>query len=89
MHKPNKIACYGKDFNQRCCVENVDFSLGAACVIGDANDLVGVITDGDLRGLTRKFEDIRNIEAKQIMTPKPITISPNISLGEALKDNGG
>ena len=61
------------------------FPLGAACVIDESNELVGVITDGDLRRALQKHEDIRDIEAQRIMTPNPITISPKISLGEALK----
>ena len=86
MHKPNKIACVMEKTSIKDVVLKMStFPLGAACVLGDCNDLVGVITDGDLRRALQKFEDIRDIEAKQIMTPKPITISPDISLGEALK----
>ena len=86
MHKPNKIACVLEKTSIKDVVLKMStFPLGAACVIGDGNDLVGVITDGDLRRALQKFEDIRDIEAKRIMTPKPITISPDISLGEALK----
>ena len=86
MHKPNKIACVMEKTSIKDVVLKMStFPLGAACVIGDGNDLVGVITDGDLRRALQKFEDIRDIEAKRIMTPKPITISPDISLGEALK----
>jgi arabinose-5-phosphate isomerase len=87
MHKPNKIACVMEKTSIKDVVLKMStFPLGAACVIGEDNDLVGVITDGDLRRALQKFEDIRDIEAKQIMTPKPITISPDISLGEALKE---
>ena len=87
MHRPNKIACVMEKTSIKDVVLKMStFPLGAACVIGEDNDLVGVITDGDLRRALQKFEDIRDIEAKQIMTPKPITISPDISLGEALKE---
>jgi len=86
MHKPNKIACIKQNTSVKDVVLKMStFPLGAACVIDESKGLVGVITDGDLRRALQKFEDIRDIEAKRIMTPNPITVSPNISLGEALK----
>tara|TARA_B100001093_G_scaffold261646_1_gene250079 strand:- start:4249 stop:5229 length:981 start_codon:yes stop_codon:yes gene_type:complete len=86
MHRPNKIACVMEKTSIKDVVLKMStFPLGAACVINEGNDLVGVITDGDLRRALQRFEDIRDIKAKLIMTPNPITVSPTISLGEALK----
>ena len=47
--------------------------------------LVGIITDGDLRRALNQFEDLKQTEAKKIMTTNPSTINPDASLGEALK----
>ena len=51
-------------------------SLGAVCVIDNNKKLKRIITDGDLRRSLDKYKNkIFNIQAKHIMTKKPITIS--------------
>ncbi|EAZ79605.1 KpsF/GutQ family sugar-phosphate isomerase [Algoriphagus machipongonensis] len=49
--------------------------LGATSVIDGSGDLVGIITDGDLRRMLQKSLDIQKLKAKDIMTAKPKTIS--------------
>lgn len=51
--------------------------LGAAAVVTDANELVGVITDGDLRRMLEKSDAISTLKAADIMnkTPKQIESS--------------
>ncbi len=49
--------------------------LGATAVLGDGEELVGIITDGDLRRMLQKTLDIQNLKAKDIMTVNPKTIS--------------
>ena len=51
--------------------------LGAAAVVNDANELVGVITDGDLRRMLEKSDDLSALKAADIMnkTPKQIDSS--------------
>lgn len=51
--------------------------LGAAAVVNDANELVGVITDGDLRRMLEKSDAISTLKAADIMnkTPKQIESS--------------
>ncbi|WP_194975288.1 KpsF/GutQ family sugar-phosphate isomerase [Aquiflexum lacus] len=49
--------------------------LGATSVL-DANDhLVGIITDGDLRRMLQKMQDITKVVAKDIMTLNPKSIA--------------
>lgn len=50
--------------------------LGATAVI-DNNNLVGVITDGDLRRMLQKTDETKNITSKDIMTENPKTIDAN------------
>jgi arabinose-5-phosphate isomerase len=50
--------------------------LGATAVLDDGK-LVGVITDGDLRRMLEKYQNVENLTAKQIMTPNPKVISEN------------
>ncbi len=51
--------------------------LGVTGVTGADGKLVGIITDGDLRRMLEKTDDIRNITARDIMTPDPKQIDPS------------
>jgi arabinose-5-phosphate isomerase len=59
--------------------------LGAACVRGSDGELQGLITDGDLRRALQKHDDIREVKAGDLMTRHPVTVSPDATLGEALR----
>ncbi len=50
--------------------------LGATAVLND-NKLVGIITDGDLRRMLERYDEISNLKARDIMTTKPKTIKKN------------
>ena len=50
--------------------------LGVTAVVDDANKLVGIITDGDLRRLLEKNIPIDDMSAGQIMSQNPVTIAP-------------
>ena len=52
--------------------------------VEDSNKLVGVITDGDLRRMLIKDVNINELRAKDVMTQKPKTISPDSLAVEAL-----
>ncbi|MFC6998529.1 KpsF/GutQ family sugar-phosphate isomerase [Rufibacter roseus] len=58
--------------------------LGATAVLGNAGDLVGIITDGDLRRMLSNFDNLANIKAADIMTPSPLTIDCEAYAAEAL-----
>ncbi len=59
--------------------------LGATAVVKDSTaELVGIITDGDLRRMLDKYESIDGITAVDIMTPSPLTIEPDQYAAEAL-----
>jgi arabinose-5-phosphate isomerase len=48
--------------------------LGATAVIDDKSHLLGIITDGDLRRMLEKGEDIHTLKARDIMSRGPKTI---------------
>jgi len=59
--------------------------LGAACVLGENLQLLGIITDGDLRRALLTHEDIRLLHASDCMMRQPITITPEASLRDATR----
>jgi len=86
MHKPAEIACVNiNTVVKEIVVKMSTYPLGAAFVFDQNEQLTGIITDGDLRRALMNHDEINDIKADKIMTPTPITVSPNITLGEALK----
>ena len=59
--------------------------LGAACVVGEDLQLLGIITDGDLRRALLTHEDIRLLQAADCMMRQPITVTPEASLRDATR----
>jgi len=59
--------------------------LGAAAVINKKKELIGVITDGDLRRMLDKYKDLSEIKAVDIMTKSPKTIDADEYAVNALK----
>lgn len=49
--------------------------LGVVSIVNDKDDLLGVITDGDLRRQLEKGADIYSLQVEDIMTKTPTTIS--------------
>ncbi len=58
--------------------------LGVTAVL-DNNNLVGIITDGDLRRMLEKGHDVNHLKAKDIMTTNPKTISGKTLAVDALQ----
>lgn len=50
--------------------------LGVTVVVNDAQQVMGIITDGDLRRMLEKGTPIDSLTAADIMTPSPRTIHP-------------
>lgn len=65
-------------------VEITQNRLGVTAVVNEENLLIGIITDGDLRRMLEKTSDISTICAANILSPAPITISPQAMAVEAL-----
>jgi arabinose-5-phosphate isomerase len=58
--------------------------LGATAVIDDSNNVLGVVTDGDLRRMLEKNISLEHIKAKDIMTALPKDISADKLAVDAL-----
>jgi len=48
--------------------------LGMCAAVTDDGELVGIVTDGDLRRHADKLSDIRSLRVKDIMSPRPRTV---------------
>lgn len=58
--------------------------LGAAAVVNNENTIAGIITDGDLRRMLEKHENLANLTAADIMSANPKTIEASELATEAL-----
>jgi len=65
-------------------VEMTRKRLGVTAVTDKENNLLGIITDGDLRRMLEKSVAIDKISVSDIMTNKPQTIEPDMLAVEAL-----
>ncbi|MBL4604563.1 MAG: KpsF/GutQ family sugar-phosphate isomerase [Flavobacteriaceae bacterium] len=66
-------------------VEITEKRLGVSAVVNTNEDLVGIVTDGDIRRMLSDTSDIRSLTAKDIMGKTPKTISENAMAIEALE----
>jgi arabinose-5-phosphate isomerase len=59
--------------------------LGMTAVLNEEEELVGIITDGDLRRMLEKTTHLTDIRADQIMTSSPKTIDAEASAIDAME----
>src|SRR3984885_100628 len=77
MHGGDDVAWVAPgDSVKRVVVEMSRHPLGAACVAGPDRELLGLITDGDVRRALERHDDIRALNAAGIMTRSPVRIGP-------------
>lgn len=58
--------------------------LGMTCVAGATGELLGIITDGDLRRLMERAVDTLTLTAADVMTRNPATVEPRTLAAQAL-----
>ena len=66
-------------------VEITQKRLGVTAVVDEADRIVGIITDGDLRRMLEKNEDISRVAASDIMSKDPKTIGSEALAMDALE----
>jgi arabinose-5-phosphate isomerase len=59
--------------------------MGLVVVINSSNQVLGILTDGDLRRLIEKGADIKTIALTEAMTPNPRTILPDLIAEEVIE----
>ena len=58
--------------------------LGMSCVVDEVGQLVGIVTDGDLRRHMAKGSSLLEAKAADVMTPRPVTVGPEVMAVEVL-----
>jgi arabinose-5-phosphate isomerase len=59
--------------------------LGAVAIINDSQEVVGIVTDGDIRRMLEKYDDISTVKAADIMNPNPKQITSESLAVEAFE----
>ncbi|SFW30528.1 KpsF/GutQ family sugar-phosphate isomerase [Cellulophaga fucicola] len=65
-------------------IEISEKMLGATAVL-EGNKVVGIITDGDIRRMLNKHDNIGNLTAKDIMSKNPKTVDTDVLAVDALE----
>ena len=85
MHPIEKVANCGEDATLRdLIIAMTELPLVAACVLREKR-LVGIVTDGDLRRALREHDDIHTLKATSLMNRDPIFVTPDYTMGTALR----
>ncbi len=69
---------YINDKLDKIIIEISSKRLGATAVLNENGQLIGIITDGDLRRMLEKTKNFELITAKDIMSPSPKTVEEDI-----------
>lgn len=85
MHRGNDIPIVNQKANMKEIILMMTSKrFGTTAVINDKKELVGIFTDGDLRRLVERTEDILGLKAKDVMSKNPKTIGENELAAKAL-----
>ena len=87
MHSGAEVPVVRADIDMLTVVEEMTArKLGMTCVVDGEDNLAGIITDGDLRRMMRKYKQgLLRKRARECMSPNPITIGRDHLAAEALK----
>ncbi len=85
MHTIEKLALVQAETSfKETIIKISQKGLGCAVVVDNQMNLVGFITDGDVRRALHKNDEIKNLKAADVMTRNPITINQNEYVDVAL-----
>ncbi|MFH0930652.1 MAG: KpsF/GutQ family sugar-phosphate isomerase, partial [Candidatus Zixiibacteriota bacterium] len=85
MHTGTDIPIVSEDANMKeVILEMTSKRFGTTTVVNEKKELVGIFTDGDLRRLVEKTEEIFKLKAREVMTRNPKTISEEELAAKAL-----
>jgi len=86
MHAGKDVPMVNADTRMRDVIYEMSRKgLGMTCVSGADGELLGIITDGDLRRLMeRSSGETLTLTAAEVMTRNPVTVEPRALAAEAL-----
>ncbi|HLB43827.1 MAG TPA: KpsF/GutQ family sugar-phosphate isomerase [Candidatus Limnocylindrales bacterium] len=85
MHAGSQCPLVAPDTRMRDVIyEMSSKKLGMACVVNGASELLGIITDGDLRRQMERTADVLTLTAGDVMTHGPVTVPRATLAAEAL-----
>lgn len=82
MHQSSELPLVELDTKMSDILLEITSKHFGCCGVTANGELVGIITDGDLR--RNMGDDLLNLTAKDIMSKQPLTIKPSILASEAL-----
>jgi arabinose-5-phosphate isomerase len=85
MHIGNSIPMVFENAGMKDVIlEMTSKRFGATTVVNDKKELVGIFTDGDLRRLVERTEEIFKLKAREVMIRNPKTIEEEALAAKAL-----
>lgn len=86
MYGSDKVARVGETAGiDEIILEITSKRFGATCVLDDAGQLSGIITDGDLRRLLKNRTSLNGVMARDIMTRAPKTVHTGTLASQVLE----
>ena len=85
MRTGDRIAqVHRNDFAKDAVIAITETKSGAVAVVDDDRKVVGIVTDGDIRRLLLRTDDISGFHIEEMMTANPITYTDNHLAVEAM-----
>jgi arabinose-5-phosphate isomerase len=85
MHSGDQIPIVSEETDMKQVIlEMTSKRLGTTAVVNKKGELVGIFTDGDLRRLVERTDEIFSLKAKQVMNEDPKTIDGEELAAKAL-----
>jgi len=86
MLTKNMIPYVNENFNVKKAIEIINLKkLGIVITRDKKNNTTGILTDGDIKRLLQKFDDIKKLKLKDIIKKGPISVKKDLLAVKALK----
>ena len=80
----NQVPSVAPDTDIRQVIIEISQKMLGVTAVLEGDTIVGVITDGDIRRMLSRYEDIKGLKAKDIMSSHPKTIEASVLAVDAL-----
>ncbi len=86
MITKNKIPFINENLNVKKAIKIISLKkLGTVITRDKKNNTTGILTDGDIKRLLNKFDDIKKLQLKKIIKKEPISVDKDLLAVKALK----